>query len=109
MCARQLLCAMSDKWARMPAVLCGCCALGYRMNLPLFSFEKPSMQYLRCKRVWIIASLALLIAQECRPFGASAADREGKRYALVVGVTKYRPGQPLPDLSYTENDAAGLA
>ncbi len=33
----------------------------------------------------------------------------GKRYALVIGVKTYRPGQPLPELPYTENDADGLA
>ncbi|MEZ6056940.1 MAG: SUMF1/EgtB/PvdO family nonheme iron enzyme [Planctomycetaceae bacterium] len=33
----------------------------------------------------------------------------GKRYALIVGVKTYRPGQPLPELAYTENDADGLA
>ena len=34
---------------------------------------------------------------------------EGKRYALVIGVKSYRPGQPLPDLAFTENDANELA
>ena len=33
----------------------------------------------------------------------------GKHYALVVGVSSYRAGQPLPPLPYTENDANGLA
>lgn len=33
----------------------------------------------------------------------------GKRYAVIVGVKKYRPGQPLPELSFTENDATKLA
>lgn len=33
----------------------------------------------------------------------------GKRYAVVVGVNKYRAGQPLPELPYTENDATKLA
>jgi hypothetical protein len=40
---------------------------------------------------------------------ASPACAQGKRYALVVGVKTYRPNQQLPELSYTENDATGLA
>lgn len=33
----------------------------------------------------------------------------GERYAVVVGVASYRSGQPLPKLSYAENDATKLA
>ncbi len=32
----------------------------------------------------------------------------GRKYALVVGVQKYRVNQPLSDLTYTENDATEL-
>lgn len=40
---------------------------------------------------------------------AAAPAHGGRRYALIVGVKTYRPGQPLPELAYTENDATGLA
>ncbi|WP_296456186.1 SUMF1/EgtB/PvdO family nonheme iron enzyme [Rubinisphaera sp.] len=51
----------------------------------------------------ILLSLLLLVAALNSPaWGA-------KRYALVVGVKTYRPGQPLPQLAYTENDAHELA
>ncbi|MCA9028582.1 MAG: SUMF1/EgtB/PvdO family nonheme iron enzyme [Planctomycetaceae bacterium] len=39
----------------------------------------------------------------------STLQAEGKRYALIVGVKTYRPGQPLPELPFPENDANGLA
>lgn len=39
----------------------------------------------------------------------NAADRPGRKYALVVGVHEYRAGQPLPDLKYAEPDADQLA
>ncbi|MFO1004664.1 MAG: SUMF1/EgtB/PvdO family nonheme iron enzyme [Planctomycetaceae bacterium] len=40
---------------------------------------------------------------------AGLASAAGKKYALVIGVKTYRPGQPLPELAFTENDADGLA
>ena len=40
---------------------------------------------------------------------APFVEAAGKRYAVVVGVKSYRSGQPLPELSYTENDASQLA
>ncbi|MFO1004665.1 MAG: SUMF1/EgtB/PvdO family nonheme iron enzyme [Planctomycetaceae bacterium] len=40
---------------------------------------------------------------------AGFASAAGKKYALVIGVKTYRPGQPLPELAFTENDADGLA
>lgn len=43
------------------------------------------------------------------PILSTPAVGAGKRYALVVGVDKYRSGQPLPPLAYTENDVDGLA
>ena len=42
-------------------------------------------------------------------FIGNKAIADGKRYALVVGVSTYRPGQPLPELEFTENDATELA
>lgn len=42
-------------------------------------------------------------------FAGASVHSAGKRYALIVGVKTYRPGQPLPELSYTENDATGLS
>jgi len=53
--------------------------------------------------LWFIGGLATL-------FGVIAdTQAAGKKYALVVGVATYRPGQPLPKLPFTENDANDLA
>jgi formylglycine-generating enzyme required for sulfatase activity len=49
------------------------------------------------------AIAALLLVTAIQPTEA------GKRYAVVVGVKSYRPGQPLPELPFTENDADKLA
>ncbi|MEI7702045.1 MAG: SUMF1/EgtB/PvdO family nonheme iron enzyme [Planctomycetia bacterium] len=51
------------------------------------------------------ALLSLLCCLIC----SSIVSAAGRKYALVVGVQKYRVNQPLPDLIYTENDAAELA
>jgi len=51
---------------------------------------------------WVMVFFALFM-------GGAYAQAQGKHYALVVGVKTYRPGQPLPQLSFTENDADQLA
>lgn len=69
----------------------------------------------RSLRVTVAASragrwIAQLILCAGLIISGSAGDLcAAKRYALVVGVKKYRPGQPLPDLPYTERDADELA
>lgn len=60
-----------------------------------------------CFQGWgIVHCLTLLALTLVHIQPAQAA---GKKYALIVGVTAYRPGQPLPKLPYTENDANELA
>jgi formylglycine-generating enzyme required for sulfatase activity len=49
--------------------------------------------------------LALLCCLTATPNTEAA----GRRYALVVGVQKYRVNQPLADLAYTNEDAEELA
>lgn len=57
--------------------------------------------------LWTLAALSVLSSTICRSTICQGA--EGKRYALIVGVSTYRPGQPLTKLPYTENDANELA
>ena len=53
--------------------------------------------------------ITLLLTGVCLLY-VSAQEKTGPRkYALVVGVKEYRAQQPLPPLSYTENDAEQLA
>src|SRR5262245_736037 len=60
----------------------------------------------RCLLLGCLVPVVLLplAAQEPRFTGKP----EGRKYALVVGVKKYRKDE-LSDLKYTENDAADLA
>lgn len=58
------------------------------------------------KRSAIFTALSLVLTALVFSPTATA---EGKRYALIVGVKTYRPGQPLPELPFTENDASDLA
>ena len=51
-----------------------------------------------------LVAFIILVASAAAPLQAQV-----RRYALIIGVKTYRPGQPLPELSYTENDAGELA
>ena len=57
------------------------------------------------KQATVLAAMCLVLT--ALTF-APAEAAEGKRYALIVGVRTYRPGQPLPELPFTENDAVDL-
>ena len=50
-----------------------------------------------------------LVLIGCMAISLSFSADAGERYAVVVGVTSYRSGQPLPELAYAENDANRLA
>jgi hypothetical protein len=58
-------------------------------------------------RSWPLAVVALAF-QLWLPAGVRARPAEGKKYALLIGVTEYDHAS-LPRLSYTENDVEGLA
>lgn len=66
----------------------------------LFEWSKSENLTMHLKSITVAAVLLGLF---------SSAAMAGKRYAVVVGVRSYRPGQPLPELPYTENDASKLA
>ena len=59
--------------------------------------------FARRKFLCLMLVATVLLSFPIRPAEA------GKRYALVVGVKKYRSNQPLPELAYTENDATEFA
>lgn len=62
---------------------------------------------LRCRSA--VGFAAVLLTGVCL-YCVQAQEKTGPRkYALVVGVKEYRAQQPLPTLSYTENDAEQLA
>ncbi|MEY2724961.1 MAG: Serine/threonine-protein kinase pkn1 [Planctomycetota bacterium] len=56
-----------------------------------------------------MSALKILLLTLICMLACSPATFAGRKYALVVGVQKYRVNQPLPDLIYTENDATELA
>jgi formylglycine-generating enzyme required for sulfatase activity len=56
-------------------------------------------------QTFLLRLLMLLSCVACSTTIAAA----GQKYALIVGVQKYRVNQPLGSLAYTENDASRLA
>jgi uncharacterized caspase-like protein len=59
-------------------------------------------------RIWSLVGVVVLALSAVLMLSMQAQAKKGKKYALLVGITKYKNAR-LPELQYTENDVEELA